>query len=121
MMEVSTKNWKTLCERIKEQRRGATLTIAVIEPGGREVEIGTGLIFESMDFRKDPCNDIISVRARGEREIVHDIIEPIHIRLREVNEGTTYNSIAIEAENGTTFLTFHPVIHAGLLEGLDTD
>lgn len=121
MMEVTTKNWKTLCERVKEQRRGATLTIAVIEPGGREIEIGRDLIFESMDFTKDPCNDIISVRARNAREIVHNIIEPIHIRLREVTERTNYNSIAIEAENGTTFLTFQPTIHAEMLEGLDAD
>src|SRR4051812_11934707 len=118
MQEVDTTDWQNFCQRINEQREGAAVTIDVIERDGIQIEKGRDLTFKSMVFDHDPCNDIIKVHALDATEVKHEIIEPIHIRLREVDENGTFNSIAIEAENGTTFLTFHPAIHAQMLAGL---
>jgi hypothetical protein len=120
MVEVSTKNWKEFCRRINDEQGGSTVTIEKVELNGRTIEIGRDLTFDRMEFISEGgCNDVISVRASGVREVKHDITEPIHIRLREVDDRGTLNSIAIESEDGTSFLTFTPAIHAQMLEGLD--
>jgi Family of unknown function (DUF5335) len=119
MREVDVKDWQNFCQRINQQREGAAVTIEVMERNGIQIEKGRDLIFESMVLdTQGACNDVIKVHARNAREIEHEILEPIHIRLREVDEHGTFNSIAIEAENGTTFLTFHPAIHGQMLQGL---
>src|SRR3954470_4969010 len=105
MQEVDTKDWQNFCQRINEQREGAALTINVIERDGIQTDKGRDLTFQSMLFDHDPCNDIIKVHAHNANEVKHEIIEPIHIRLREVDDRGTFNCIAIEAESGTTFLT----------------
>ncbi|EEF58701.1 hypothetical protein Cflav_PD1797 [Pedosphaera parvula Ellin514] len=120
MIEVSSKKWKEFCQRINDQLGGATVTIEIIQLDGRQIEVGRDLTFDRVEFIGGVgCNDTISVRAKGIREVKHEIIEPIHIRLRQVDDSGTFNSIAIEAENGTSFLTFHPAIHAQMLEGLN--
>ncbi len=95
------------------------ISIELVEPDGLKTEITSDLILEGMDFdTQDSCNDVILVRMRDGREITYDIIDPIHIRLRESEGRNDFNPVQIEAENGTIFLTLHPAIHAQMLEGL---
>jgi hypothetical protein len=71
--------------------------------------------FEGIGYgRRDDCNDQIVVRGTTK----HEIVEPIHILLRETEDGAAFNAVAIEAEEGTTFLIFHPVIRPQWLEGV---
>jgi hypothetical protein len=120
MRELRNKSWGDFCRRVSEQQQGGTLNIEVEEPGGRKVETANGAIFNRMAFDTGgACSNVISIQAASEREINHEIIEPIHILLRESNNRGDYNPIEIQAENGKTLLTFHPAIHKELLEGLD--
>ncbi len=74
------------------------------------------LNFSKMSFgAKDGCSDQITIRAGGKTETHHEILEPINIRLRESGKDGTYNGMAIEAEEGTTLVTFQPAIHGASL------
>jgi hypothetical protein len=120
MREIRSASWNDFCQRISRQQQGGTLSIAVVEPDGRTLETVSDAIFESMILdTSGACNNVISVRAVNEREIVHEIIDPIFILLRESNGSGDYNPVEIEAENGKTLLTFRPAIHEDMLEGLD--
>lgn len=120
MRELRSKSWGDFCQRVSQQQHGGTLNIEVVEPDGRTVETANGAIFDRMALDTGgACSNVISVQAANEREINHQIIEPIHILLRESNEHGDYNPVEIQAENGKTLLTFHPAIHEELLKGLD--
>jgi hypothetical protein len=67
--------------------------------------------------KTEACSDVIILRLRNAREIVHRIVEPIHIKLQS-SGADDFNQIQIEAESGVTFLTIHPVIHPQMLADL---
>ena len=119
MQEINSKDWREFCQRVDRQCQGAMISIELVEPDGLKTEITSDLTLEGMVFdTQDPCNDVILVRMRNGREITYDIIDPIHIMLRESEGRNDFNPVQIEAENGTVFLTLHPAIHAQMLEGL---
>jgi hypothetical protein len=116
--EIDSSDWPVFCQRLSQQRAGATVKLEVIKPDGVKTEVAANAAFQGMTFDKsDGCSDGITLRLRAEREIVHEIIEPIQIRLQPSGAGD-FNQVQIEAENGITFITFHPAIHAQMLEGL---
>ncbi|HLX70574.1 MAG TPA: DUF5335 family protein [Verrucomicrobiae bacterium] len=118
MKEIRSQDWKTFCDRLNEFERGATVDIRWIDRASKaEKEIAHAAEFQEISFgKRDGCNDRIMVRAGGETETHHEIVEPIHILLREHDGG--FNAIAVEAEEGTTLLKFNPVIRSAWLEGL---
>jgi hypothetical protein len=123
MKEIRTQDWNTFCRRLNEFERGANVDILWIDRAtNAERSVARAVEFENISFgQRDGCSDQIVIRAGGEggRETRHEITEPIHILLRESGQNGTYNAVAVEAEEGTTILTFHPVIHPGWLEGLE--
>ena len=121
MKEILTQDWGTLCQRLNEFERGATVDIRWIDRTTNvEREIAHAAEFEKISFDKtDGCSDQITIHAGGEKETRHEIMEPIHVLLRDAgNGGGGFNAVTVEAEEGTTILTFHPVIHAKWLDGL---
>jgi hypothetical protein len=119
MRELRNTSWSDFCERVSQQQHGGTLKIEVVGPDGRTVEAESGVIFDRMALdTSGACSNVISIRAANGREITHQIIEPLHILLRESNKQGDYNPVEIQAENGKTLLTFHPAIHEELLKGL---
>lgn len=121
IQELESPNWPDFCRRITAQRAGATVRLEVIEPDGVKTERAADATFQSLVFDKtDSCNDVITLRLRGGREIVHEIIDPIHIRLHPSGNSGDFNPLQIEAESGVVLMTLHPAIHAKMLEGLQT-
>jgi hypothetical protein len=122
MKEIRTQDWNTFCQRLSEVERGATVDIHWIDRStNAEREIARSAEFGEMTFgRRDGCNDQIVVRAGGEagHETRHEITEPIHILLRKQGNTGDYNAVAVEAEEGITILTFHPVIRSEFVESL---
>ncbi|MDB6016102.1 MAG: hypothetical protein JWR19_591 [Pedosphaera sp.] len=117
--EVSSTSWDEFCRRINGQQRGALVNIETIASDGYRMTTASDAIFESLALdARGACNDVLSVRVSKDRELIHDIIEPIHIKLTESSASGDYNPVQIEAENGITLLTFHPAIHNQLLDGL---
>ena len=120
MKEIKTQDWDTFCQRLNEFERGASVDILWIDRASQaERSVARGAEFEDISFgKRDGCNDQITIRAGGEKETRHEIVEPITIRLRESGKDGHYNGVSIEAEEGITLLTFQPAIHAGWLGGL---
>jgi hypothetical protein len=122
MKEIRTQDWNTFCQRLNEFERGATVDIIWIDRAtNTERPVARRAEFQEIAFgNRDGCSDQIVIRADGEggRETRHEITEPIHILLRQSGNDGNYNAIAVEAEEGITILTFHPVLHADSLKGM---
>jgi hypothetical protein len=119
MREVKAQDWGTFCERVTENARGGTISIHKLESSGAKLEVVKDLSFDGMQFGKqNACNDQISVRCSGNTSLKHDVVEPIHIKLAESEGGVAFQSVIIEAEDGVTILTFHPIIKSAWLQGV---
>ncbi len=117
--EINNHDWADFCRRVTQERHGALVSISTTQPdGGTKEQVGNAT-FEKMDLdTSNPCNDVLMLRVRDGRAEAFDIIDPIHITLVESQPGGDFNPIQIDGENGSTFLTFHPAIHAQMLTGL---
>jgi hypothetical protein len=117
--EIDSPDWPAFCERITGQLAGAMATVEITGRDGVKAASGAGAAFESIVFEKTGgCSDVIKLRFKSAREIVHEIVEPIRIMLHPSKGSGDYNPLQIEAESGLVSLTFHPAIHAQMLEGL---
>ena len=91
----------------------------VIKSDGAKDESFASTTFLSMVFDgTGACNNTITLRLKNGREIIHEILDPIHLRLNSSDAAGGFNFIEIQAESGITTITFHPAIHAQILEGL---
>lgn len=120
--EVKSTNWAAFCQRLTQQRAGALVKLETTESNGIKTERVASATLESMVFDKsDACNDVITLRLRNARDIVHEILDPIRITLHPAGDSDGFNPLQIVAENGTTILTLHPAIHAQMLEDIETN
>ena len=60
---------------------------------------------------------ILEAGPPGEKPLAHAITEPIHSILKH-SRDESFNPVRIEAESGTTILTFHPALRGDVLKGL---
>ena len=98
------------------------MKLETIESNGAKVERIASAAFQSMVLDKsDACNDVITLRLRNARDIVHEILDPIRITLHPSGDADGFNPLQIVAENGTAILTLHPAIHAQMLEDIKTN
>jgi len=104
--EIKSTDWKTFCNRFLRLHQGALMTVTQIEPSGRSVEILQDMPLRNVWMESDDCNDriLLNFQQEGKREITHEIIEPIHVKLRE--EGGGQKGLQIDAENGSTLVLF---------------
>jgi len=116
--EIQSTNWKEFCQRFQQLHRGTPMTIHVIEPSGYRRELVDGMSLQSVKFQPNSgCSDtiLITLFEDGKREITHEIIDPIHVKLRE--EDNARKALQIDAENGSTLLTFSSGKIEELLKG----
>lgn len=118
MREVKTQDWPAFCDRLNANAQGGTISIHKVEATGGKRLIIENSGFESIEHGlRDDCNDRLSVRLSGAGE--HEMVEPIRIKLMTVENGSAFQSVIVEAEDGVTILTFHPMIRAVWLEGIN--
>jgi hypothetical protein len=114
--EIESADWPAFCRRLTQQRVGALVKLETVESNGIRTERVASATFQSMVFDKSgACNDVITLRLRKDRDIVHEILDPIRITLHPSGDSDGFNPLQIVAENGTTILTLHPAIHAQVL------
>jgi hypothetical protein len=120
--EIKSSDWPAFCQRLTQQRAGAMVKLEIIESNGIKTEHAASAAFQSMVFDKtDACNDVITLRLKSTREIVHEILDPIQITLHPSGGSVDFNPLQIVAESGTTIITLHPAIHAQMLADLSTN
>ncbi len=106
--EIEPKLWREFCETFSTLNRGSMMTIEQVRFDGRKDEIAREIPFEKMTLDStDACSDIVSIAlgAPGERRITHEVIEPIHLRVKA--NGSGQKILQLEAENGITLVHFH--------------
>ena len=105
--EIKSTNWKAFCEKFLELHRGALMSVTKIEPSGRSVEVVRDMPLTKVWMDSSGCNDRIFLRFEqdGRRAVTHEILEPIHVKLRE--EGAGQKGLQFDAENGSTLVIFH--------------
>lgn len=119
ILEIDSHDWPAFCRRMTEQRAAAMIKLEVIQPDGVKTELVAGGVMQSMTFDgTDPCNDIMVLRIKETREIVHEIIDPIRVQLHPSGKPDDFHKIEIEAENGITVISISPPVHKQMLEGL---
>jgi hypothetical protein len=104
--EIGSTNWKKFCERFVGLHRGTSMTVLKIEPNGQNHEVVRDMPLANAWMESDQCNDRIffNFEQGGRREYTHEIVEPIHVKLRE--EGHGKKGLQIDAENGSTLILF---------------
>ena len=82
------------------------MTITKIGTDGQKVELARDMPLKKAWMEADACNDtlFLNFEQDGRREVMHQVTEPIHIKLREEGEGQ--KGLQIDAEDGTTILQF---------------
>jgi hypothetical protein len=107
-VEIQSKEWATFCEDFTRIHRGGLITIEMLDGARDRIEVAQNMPLEKMVFSQDgACNNVISISASepGRRAIDHLVIEPLHLVVRENDKhGKT---LEINAENGTTLISFH--------------
>lgn len=116
--EISSTNWKVFCERFVELHRGTLMTVMKIEPSGQNQEVIRDMPLAKAWMETGGCNDriFLDFEQDGKREHIHEIIEPIHVKIRE--EGQGRKGLQIDAENGSTLVLFSSGKLKELLDGL---
>ncbi len=105
---IHPNQWSSFCEAFTQLNKGTLIDLNVERLNGRKEEIARRESFHKMTFDTgDACNNMISITLGqdGARRMNHVVIEPIHLRLKQHQDGHKF--LQIEAEDGITFLTFH--------------
>jgi hypothetical protein len=118
--EITSTNWETFCQRFVDLHRGALMSVRKIEPSGRSVEIVREMPLTKAWMEEDACNNkmFFNFEQEGRREVIHQIVEPIHVKVREEAEGQ--KGLQIDAEDGSTLILFRSGKIGQLLDGLQT-
>lgn len=117
--EIKSTDWKKFCERFQRLHNGQLITIELINLAGYRQPIADRLPLRNIRFEQTKgCSDrmFVVVGQEGTREISHEIIEPIHVKIREEGEGS--KALQIDAESGSTLISFTSGKIAELLDGL---
>lgn len=104
--EISSTNWKSFCERFLNLHRGTPMTVFKVEPSGQNHEVIRDMPLSAAWMESGGCSDRIffNFEQDGKRECTHEIVEPIHVKVRE--EGQGKKGLQIDAENGSTLILF---------------
>jgi len=117
--EINSTHWKRFCSKFLELHRGTLMTVRKIEPSGRSVETIRDMPLSDVRMESGDCNDRIylTFEQDGKREVTQEIVEPIHVKLREEGEGQ--KGLQFDAENGSTLVLFRSGRFKELMQSLD--
>jgi hypothetical protein len=117
--EIESTHWAEFCTQFNDKFRGTLVSLGEIGPDGSENLLARDLPLRALTFQKGPgCSDTLSVRLgrESDREFEHEIIEPIHLKVRQNNNGA--KSLEIRSESGNFGITFHSGQMGELLKNL---
>jgi hypothetical protein len=113
--EIRATNWDLFCRRFFEEHRGALMLLEVVYHEGHTELLARDLPLQEMRFEKTAsCSDIIHLKL-GEAQ--HQIVDPIHLRLKESTGQPKV--LLIDAETGSVELTFSSGRIGAILDELE--
>src|SRR4051812_37563645 len=105
--EINESKWETFCQRFDEAQRGTLVSLEVIYHDGTTSMIARNEALRQFKFtRTEGCTDQIEIVV-GEspaRVVQHQVVDPIHMRIREP-EGAQ-KVLEIDAESGSVEMHF---------------
>ena len=123
-IEIAENNWKQFCKQVQEICRGGMVTIDLEDAEGTQKRLAENVPLQGigLDSKSDPCNTNVFIEAGlpGKKPLMHLVIEPIHIRLRNDRDERRFNQLEIIAENGTTIVELHPGLSGTELKKLES-
>ena len=100
--EIKETNWQKFCERFFEAHRDALISLEVVSHDGTTAVLAKDEPLRAFQFRKtNGCSDTIQIEV-GKTQ--HEIVEPLHVRLRD-SEGAQ-KILEIDAESGSVEMRF---------------
>src|SRR5437762_3345467 len=104
--EIKETEWQKFCARFEEAHRGVFMSLDMISHDGATSRLANNEPLDVFRFQKNAgCSDVIQIElAAAGQHIQHEIVEPIHVRLRE--EGRSQKLIEIDAESGSIRMRF---------------
>lgn len=105
--EIPSSNWAEFFLKLNEVNRNSLITVEHKTLDGQtKHNVATERPLKEIVLGKDSCNDRIMIRiggAPGQRDLDHEIVEPIRVMVKE--EAGERKAIQVEAENGVTIVT----------------
>lgn len=103
--EIESADWEKFFKLFSQMERDTLVDIDQIDKSGRLRTIATKVPLRSIEFdQHDPCSNVLRI-GTGAGEAAHEIIEPIHVKLRE--DINNRKVLQIDAEAGSTKINFH--------------
>ena len=107
-LAIHPKHWREFCDMFSQINRGSMMMVEIQHLDGRRDTIADNEMFNKMTLdTSEACSNMISISlgAEGTRKMNHIVIEPIHLRTKQYDDGQKV--LQIEAENGVTLISFH--------------
>jgi hypothetical protein len=118
-MEVKETDWDFFCKRFADDHQGALVSLDTVSHSGARDAKGSDLALRKFEFTKtEGCNDLILITLGEHSEVQHQIVEPIHLFLREETGGR--KMLQIDAETGSVELRFSSGRIGALLVDLES-
>ncbi len=116
--EIQSTDWESFCEKFLRLHQGSTMSVVQIRPSGGKVEVIHEMPLTNISFNHGGCNDSIlfNFQEEGTREVTHEVVDPIHVKIRE--EGQGKKGLQIDGENGSTLISFSSGKIDELLDGI---
>ncbi|MDB6038510.1 MAG: hypothetical protein JWM99_2351 [Verrucomicrobiales bacterium] len=103
--EIESADWEKFFKLFSQMERDTLVDIEQIDKSGRLGTVASKVPLRSVEFdQHDPCSNVLRI-ATGAGEAAHEIIEPIHVKLRE--DINNRKILQIDAEAGSTKINFH--------------
>ena len=105
--EIKETDWERFCQRFDEAHRGMLFTLEVVYHDGSTAILATNEPLRMFQFKRtNGCSDVIQMEF-GEspgRSVQHEVVDPIHLRLRDQNGSQKI--LMIDAESGSVEMRF---------------
>jgi hypothetical protein len=104
--EIKDTNWREFCERFEEAHRGTLVSLDVVYHDGATAMLAKNEPLRTFRFDGSAgCSNVIQMELGGAGQITqHEIVEPIHVRLRET--AGAQKILEIDAESGSVEIYF---------------
>jgi hypothetical protein len=114
-MEIKETNWQKFCERFFEAHRDGLISLEVVSHDGTTAVLAENEPLRVFKFQKtDGCSDVIQIEV-GKSQ--HEIVEPLHVRLRD-SDGAQ-KILQIDAESGSVEMRFTSGRIGAILKDMD--
>ena len=104
--EINSNDWNTFFQLFSQMERDTLVSIDQISQTGVSRSIIQEVPLRKIEFdQTDACSNVIRIRAGAEAPLDHQIVEPIHVKIRQ--DTNNRKILQIDAETGTTQIKFH--------------